>query len=144
MTLTIFGGKTEKEIIEILQEGKFLQKCGVCEKCHVQRRLNASKDHKGGFGARCLKCKKFKRLTDGTFFDQTRISFEKIFLIMYLWCAGVPQNEKGKLLQLTSQHTKVNYYQFCRDICSHHLLATPGLFQFGGPGVVVQIDECYS
>ena len=55
---------------------------------------------------------------------------------MYLSCAGVPQNETGKLLH--SQYTKVNYYQFRRDIGSHHLLATPGLFQFGGPGVVVQ------
>jgi len=63
MTLTIFGGKNEKEIIEILQERNFLQICGVCEKCHVQRRLNASKDHKGGLGARCPKCKKFKWYT---------------------------------------------------------------------------------
>jgi len=51
------------------------------------------------------------------------------------------QREGGELLMMTSDHTKVDYYQFFRDVCSH-LVSTPGLFQFGGPGAgVIQIDE---
>ena len=60
---------------------------------------------------------------------------------MLLWIAGVPQKEVGLVMNLSSQHTKVIYFQLFRDVCSHHLLQTPGLFQFGGPGVIVQIDE---
>jgi len=61
---------------------------------------------------------------------------------MFLWCAGLAQREAGELLMMTSDHTKVDYYQFFRDVCSHNLVSTPGLFQFGGPGGgVIQIDE---
>jgi len=59
---------------------------------------------------------------------------------MYLWCAGLALKEAGDLIGFTSQHTKVDYFQFFRDICSYQLQETPGLFQFGGPGHV-QIDE---
>jgi len=141
LTFSFFNDKIDKDVVEYLQENKFLQKNRVCPTCHVQRRLNASKDHKGGYGARCPKRKKFKKITTNSFFDQTRLTFQQIFTMMLLWIAGVPQKEKGLVMNLSSQHTKVNYFQLFRDVCSHHLLQTPGLFQFGGPGVVVQIDE---
>ena len=141
VTLTVLGGKSDKEVIEFLQEEKLLRKCGVCPGCHVQRRLAVNKHYKGGHGARCPRCKKFSKLTDGTFFENTRITFVQILTYMYLWCAGLPQKEAGDLLSFTSQHTKVDYYNFFRDMCSFKLAETPGLFLFGGPGHVVQIDE---
>ena len=42
---------------------------------------------------------------------------------------------------MTSGHTKVDWFNFYRDICQHQLDNTPGLFQFGGPDAVVQVDE---
>ena len=66
--LSIFVGKSDKEIVEFLQENKFLKPNGICENCHVARRLIANKMYKGGCGARCPRCRKFKKLTDGTFF----------------------------------------------------------------------------
>ena len=139
--LSILAGKSDKETIEFLQEEKLIRKCGVCPNCHVQRRLVQNKHYKGGYGARCPRCRKFSKLIEGTFFEDTRISFHRILIFMYLWCAGLGQKEAGDILGFTSQHTKVDYYNFFRDICSHHISTTPGLFQFGGPGVVVQVDE---
>jgi len=96
---------------------------------------------KGGFGARCPRCRKFSKLTAETFFEETKLSFKQILTFMFLWCAGQGQKEAGDVMGFSSQHTKVDYYNFFRDICSHHLQNTPGLFQFGGPGHVVQVDE---
>jgi len=95
LTLSFFNDKTDKGVVEYLQENKFLQKNGLCPTCHVQRRLNASKDHKGGYGARCPKCKKFKKITTNSFFDQTRPTFQQIFTLMLLWIAGVSQKKWG-------------------------------------------------
>jgi len=60
---------------------------------------------------------------------------------MYLWCGGVSQREAGILAGVTAEHTKVDYFDFFRDVCSQHLAETPGLFQFGSPNTVVQVDE---
>jgi len=87
LTLSFFSDKTDKDVVGYLQENKFLQKNGVCPTCHVQRRLNASKGHKGRYGARCPKCKKFKKITTNSFFDQTGLTFHQIFTMMLLWIA---------------------------------------------------------
>jgi len=60
---------------------------------------------------------------------------------MYLWCGGVSEKEAGILAGVTAEHTKVDYFNFFRDVCSHHLAETSGLFQFGSPNTVVQVDE---
>jgi len=77
LSLSVLEGKSDKEIVELLQE-KLLKKCGVCPRCHMQRRLVASKNHKGGYAARCSRCKQFVNLTEGTFFEKTRLSFKQI------------------------------------------------------------------
>ena len=124
----------------MLQENKLLKGNGTCPNCHVLRRLTVNKTYKGGYGARCPKCRKFTNLTDGTFFSN-RISFKLIFAYLYLWCGGVSQIEAGDLLGMTSGHTKVDWFIFFRDFCFHQLENTPGLFAFGGPNSVVQVDE---
>ena len=40
-----------------------------------------------------------------------------------------------------AEHTRVDYFNFFPGVCSHKLVSTPALFQFGGPGRTVQIDE---
>jgi hypothetical protein len=60
---------------------------------------------------------------------------------MFAWVCGTAQKSAGRLCGLTAEHTKVDWYQFFRDICSWKLENTPGLFRLGGPGRTVQIDE---
>ena len=124
-----------------MQEQTLIKKCGICPNCKVQRQLNANVKYKGGFGARCPKCRKFLNLTEGTFFENTKIEFKTILTYLYLWAAGVAQKEDGDLMGLSCQHTRVDYYNYFREMCSHHLVNTPGLFKFGGHGHVVQVDE---
>ena len=53
-----FRRKIGKRSYRIVTGGEVVKKCGVCPGCHVQRRLAANKHYKGGYGARCPKCKK--------------------------------------------------------------------------------------
>ncbi|KAK3919202.1 DEP domain-containing protein [Frankliniella fusca] len=104
--------------------------------CNRTRTLIARSDRKGGYAPRCPDCRRVGNLTEGTVFEKSRLSWVQIFSFMFAWVCGVFQKASGKLCGLTAEHTKVDW-----DVCSWKLENTPALFQFGGPGRTVQIDE---
>jgi len=61
--------------------------------------------------------------------------------VILLSCCDIGLLATSKILNMTSQHTLVDYAQFCRDICSWYLVEHPGACTIGGPGHIVQIDE---
>jgi len=125
-----------------MQNELMMKSCGNLSGLPRSTQVDANTHYKGGgFGGRYPKCRKFKNLTDGTFFEKARISFDRIFTVMYVWCGGVSHKEAGILAGVTAEHTKVDYFDVFRDVCSQHLAETPGLFQFGGPNALVQVDE---
>ena len=84
-------------------------------------------------------CTKTFSIRVGTFFDKSKLSIEKIFKIIYCWVIELSQlqcsHETG-----VSQHSLVDWYNFCRDICFDKL-SDIHFDSIGGPGVVVEIDE---
>eukprot|EP00795_Rhopilema_esculentum_P015990 gene15990-7323_t len=52
---------------------------------------------------------------------------------------GLSQKQVLKELDIKSEHTVVDWKQFCRDVCVEHFLNKPQ--QIGGPGRIVEIDE---
>eukprot|EP00795_Rhopilema_esculentum_P017032 gene17032-8540_t len=52
---------------------------------------------------------------------------------------GLSQKQVLKELDIKSEHTMMNWKQFCRDVCVEHFLNNPQ--QIGGPGQMVEIDE---
>lgn len=56
-----FFEQDDKEIIEALQQEKFLKGLKRCKKvsCRTQQSLVGNRDYKGNYAAYCKKCKKF-------------------------------------------------------------------------------------
>ncbi|XP_034237593.1 uncharacterized protein LOC117643053 [Thrips palmi] len=135
----LFSKLSPKEVIEMLEAEGLLLKLNRCSKCRTQRTLNKNKDYKGGYAFYCKKCKKFKNVTDGTFFDTTKIEFEDFFVLLWLWASHTSVKVARNLTNF-SKVTIIQYFRYFRDICSWKLL-TLETQTLGGEGNTVQIDE---
>ena len=131
---TLFSLKDEKQIIEMLQEEKFLRPLKCCSKCRTMNKLVKNKAYKGtnaiiskfkifvvmqlinlllstgGYAAHCQKCKKFTKLTDGSFFEGTQIPFEDFFVVLWFWASDA----SVKVVCNCTNYTKVQVVQYYR------------------------------
>ena len=79
-----------------------------------------------------------KSIRDGSFFSKSRLSLQKLLLIMYLWARQYPVTDAmGEAV--VDKRTAIDIYQWLREVCTTKLLSSPIIL--GGAGVVVQIDE---
>lgn len=92
----------------------------------------------GGYASYCKKCKKFKNITDGTFFETTKIDFQVFFELLFLWVSGASCKVTVNLTGQTKV-VVVQYFKYFRDICPWKLLTLEPQ-TLGGVGHVVQID----
>ena len=60
-------------------------------------------------------------------------------VLLHWWCREYPVLDAAEEAKV-SERAAIQIYQYFRDICSWKLLRDVPLM-FGGPGVVVQIDE---
>ncbi|KAA3669764.1 uncharacterized protein DEA37_0006204, partial [Paragonimus westermani] len=58
--------------------------------------------------------------------------------LAFYWLIEIPVSTTAELVGVT-RATAIQWYQYCRDICSTKMLALQQ--QLGGPGHIVQIDE---
>lgn len=70
-----------------------------------------------------------------------KLSQEAPTVEMYFFCIGTSVSECCKMLKQKVSHPKIiQWFVYFRDICSQALLADTN--KLGGPGVIVEIDEC--
>ena len=86
----------------------------------------------------CPQCFIRKSIRDGSFFSNSRLSLQKLLLIMYLWARQYPVTDAMEEA-VVDKRTAIDIYQWLREVCTTKLLSSPIIL--GGPGVVVQIDE---
>lgn len=109
--------------------------------CHCGRQMTFVKrsDILDGYTWRCPDHKGSKlSIRHNSWFANHNLSLKVILSIAYLWCQDVPQNSVMSMLGIGSE-AAVDWFQFCRDICSWYLLQNP--IVLGGNNVIVQIDE---
>ena len=115
--------------------------CGSLFKL-VQR----SGSYSEGFHWQCdnRKCRKKISIKKGSFFELSKLSNEKIVQLTYFWVRNYP-NQLASIESGISEHSIVDWFQFCRDVCVDLLDSELGLGRgsdiVGGPGVTVEIDE---
>lgn len=77
----------------------------------------------------------------GTFFAGSHLSIAQILQFIYHWCMDrFHQSDYMEQLEIGSEHTVVDWKNFCRDVCGQHLLKHPMVV--GGPDKTAEIDEC--
>eukprot|EP00795_Rhopilema_esculentum_P009846 gene9846-18425_t len=85
------------------------------------------------------------KVSKGSFFEGSKLHLWQIIGLTYFWsldCGrtkGLSQKQVLKQLEIKSEHTVVDWKQFCRDVCLEHFLNNPQ--QIDGPGRIVEIDE---
>ena len=131
-----------KTLVTDLQEMELLRENGKCRKCRIRRTLRLRRN---SHVARCPKCKdKEISVAKGTFFEQVRYAYKSVLTVMFAWAAHLSVNQVNHTHRLFNyrKDNVAKYFRYFRDVCSWKLLRDKDNFRLGGPGHLVQIDEC--
>lgn len=74
----------------------------------------------------------------GSWFENHKLTLEKIVLITYFWVYKVSETFVRHELEIASQ-TVVDWYNFSREVCT--CVLEKNSEKIGGPGKIVEIDE---
>jgi IS1 family transposase len=77
---------------------------------------------------------------DGTFFENSNISFQQVFKLSYLWAMNHSVEYAEYETQL-AHRIVVSWYKKFRKICKRYFHANP--IRLGGNGVIVEADETF-
>ena len=83
-------------------------------------------------------CQTVKSIRDGSFFSMSRLPLRTTLKLMYRWSVTDQVSKTVKECGV-SQRVLVDWYNFCRDVCSQYFMDHP--VTIGGPGKIVEIDE---
>ena len=79
-----------------------------------------------------------KSIRTGSFLSNSKLKLETFILIVYTWSRKIPVKAAVDVIGV-SEVTIIQWYQYIRDVTSHHLLNNA--YQIGGVGHIVEIDE---
>ena len=93
---------------------------------------------------RCIKCHKKKSIRHGSFFSRSSLKLSVVLAIIFYFATGVSAtNCVLHLIGHVGRKGVLQWYTYCREICSLYLL-TDGNIRLGGPPEnIVQIDETF-
>lgn len=148
LTVDVFSNLNDNEVIGWLRQQHLLRLTPPnCPTCGVPMELKI--DLATSDGLRWRHRSKVNphdhriSIRDGSFFSGNnatghRIQLRKMLNLLFLWSSKVSLINATSLLEV-SKECVVDWFGYARDICSWKLLQFP--LVFGGPGVVVEIDE---
>ena len=97
---------------------------------------------KGGGDKRVWRCPTHKSekssLRLGSFWENSHLPLRTLVRLAFLWSFDVPNKTTTSFTGLNKK-TVTQWFQYFRDVCSHHLLQNP--IMIGGPNVIVEVDE---
>ena len=97
---------------------------GVCREYNDGRRME-------GMSWRCTVCRSQYNFRKGSFFEKSKLEKWHIIGLIYMWSTmpgrsrGPSQENIRHELDIISEHTVVDWMQFCRDVCQEHFLRHP-------------------
>lgn len=116
-----------------------------CEDCEVLCRFVNQEDAIDQVLWKCSACGKKKSVRHGSFFSRSKIRLSRLILLVFMWSREAPQCQVKEDCDIAEDHTVVDWFNFCRDICSlnlvHNLLKIGGLDPVTLEPKVVEIDE---
>lgn len=77
-------------------------------------------------------------LRKDSYWENSHLKLQTIVQLFFLWAFKIPLTTVTDLVGVKDE-TVVQWFQYLRDICTHHLTNNP--YQIGGPGLTVEIDE---
>ena len=111
--------------------------CQICISTEMELCTDNSKELKKYW--KCPRCNAKLSLLSNSFFAKAHLKITEIFHILYQWSSNINATTCSQAVGV-SYMTVVQWYQFIREICSLKLIDNNK--PLGGPGIIVQIDEC--
>ena len=128
------------DAIDFLKQRKLLASKVTCTHCQKDKTWTKDETKGDGFFWRCPTCRKKTSIRHGSFFSKSKLTLPTCVELLFCWAANVPVTHiRSYCGARVSVKTAIDFYNFLREVCSSQLLGEPILF--GGPGVIVQIDE---
>jgi hypothetical protein len=129
----------ERELINYLQRRNLLPTRFICS-CQRSMSIQSYTRSPDRHVFRCISCGKTKNIRQGPFFDEprSRLPLRKIIELVFHWICNIPVTAAASLVEV-SPETAVQWYAYCRDICSKIMVGLDD--QLGLEGKIVEIDE---
>ena len=120
--------------------GDFSRDCVRC----FEGRLTLKKDSsygRDGFIWRCTKkeCGYKVSVRAGSWFENSHLTLKEIVKLTYYWVHKTRQETVRRELRINCEETVVDWFNFCREVCSE-VIENENV-KIGGPGKTVEIDE---
>ncbi len=142
MNYIAFASKiaTNNNCIKFLRQKGLLKPAHWCGDCNIWKSQINDESRKDKYWFRCSRCRKKTSIRDGSFFSKSHLSLTVLVSVIYFFVLDIPVKTILDLLDHDlSKKAVIDWYNFCRDICTEFLQRNPPLL--GGLGVVVEIDE---
>ncbi|XP_067659400.1 uncharacterized protein [Haliotis asinina] len=135
--------RDERKLMDWLEAfgliGDFSGKCVKCESGSMGKRKDSSRSE--GYVWRCSnkKCNQKIVARRDSWFFKSHLSISEIMKLTFYWVYQVRENFVKVQLRLGFDHTLVDWYNYCRDVCLFVMEEENEMI--GGPGIEVEIDE---
>jgi transposase-like protein len=132
--------ETRSEAIQWARHKGLLYSTFQCNGCQCQMNLETFEDQPDYESFRCPKCHARRSIrVDSIFFD-SRLSIQKIMLLVYNWGVNRDINDVSRELELSANTVRSWYSKIRGRVCKHSTWETAHP-PIGGFGKVVEIDE---
>ena len=125
------------DLVKFLLSKGILKEPSTCPGCGKEgMRVEYSEGGEGRFRCRGRKCRRSVGLREGSVFEGTRISLEKMMLLVLFWANGVPFVSIERLLDVDHK-TEESF----RMGLAMRMQGEVEKLRVGGPGLIVEVDE---
>lgn len=111
-----------------------------CLTCSVPMNITHTNEAPDFEVFRCSSCHSKKSIRSGSFAFGSKLSIQKLLLIVHHWWSDSTNDLVERELDLTNK-TVTHWFKFCRDQCVFYFLRISPSAMIGGVGVTVEIDE---
>uniref|UniRef100_A0A0L8HC94 ISXO2-like transposase domain-containing protein n=1 Tax=Octopus bimaculoides TaxID=37653 RepID=A0A0L8HC94_OCTBM len=126
-----------ERILEFLKANSIISTCKTCV-CAQNMTLKKSARSLDGFVWRCGNCKKNISIRTKTFMEKSKLSLQKIFHIVFHFVFEAPISTTA-LYTGVDNKTVIQWYEFCREVCSGKMLRDKA--PLGGPGFLQRVPD---
>ncbi|KCZ79367.1 hypothetical protein H312_03236, partial [Anncaliia algerae PRA339] len=132
---------TEEDALLFLQShGLILSNPYCCNKSMVMRKRSDGKNKRYFFRCNVKDCRREFSIKKGSFFENSHLELKQmVYIIYYFVRDNQRQDDLMRNVEIESEHTIVDWKNFCREICASHFLRNPVVL--GGINEIVEIDE---
>ena len=103
-----------------------------CKRCRRSMKIRKMRQTSDGEVFYCPRCKTTATVRQGSMFEKSKQSLDKILTLLYMWSVGTPAFVANRLFGTdVSDHFVHEWYQTCRAITLKHLSRHPVKFSSG-------------